>query len=92
WWFNATSGSCQRFSFGGCDENANNFLSERECWRSCVRGGEHCTVPAVTGPCRASFLHWYYSPDNGTCRQFIYGGCRGNKNNYPTREECLTRC
>uniref|UniRef100_A0A8C0HMU7 BPTI/Kunitz inhibitor domain-containing protein n=1 Tax=Buteo japonicus TaxID=224669 RepID=A0A8C0HMU7_9AVES len=52
----------------------------------------YCTVPRVTGPCRASFLRWYYSPANRTCRQFIYGGCRGNKNNYQHEEECLKRC
>ncbi|XP_049650585.1 kunitz-type protease inhibitor 2 [Accipiter gentilis] len=52
----------------------------------------YCTVPRVTGPCRASFLRWYYSPANQTCRQFIYGGCRGNKNNYQHEEECLKRC
>ncbi|KAM9587618.1 kunitz-type protease inhibitor 2 [Morphnus guianensis] len=52
----------------------------------------YCTVPRVTGPCRASFLRWYYSPANRTCRQFIYGGCQGNKNNYQHEEECLKRC
>uniref|UniRef100_A0A8C0BF34 BPTI/Kunitz inhibitor domain-containing protein n=1 Tax=Buteo japonicus TaxID=224669 RepID=A0A8C0BF34_9AVES len=55
-------------------------------------GDPYCTVPRVTGPCRASFLRWYYSPANRTCRQFIYGGCRGNKNNYQHEEECLKRC
>ncbi|NWH17749.1 SPIT2 inhibitor, partial [Grus americana] len=92
WWFNVTVGSCQSFVFGGCEGNANNFPTERECRESCVLGGESCTVPRVTGPCRASFLRWYYNPANRTCRQFIYGGCRGNKNNYQNEEECLNRC
>ncbi|XP_074990515.1 kunitz-type protease inhibitor 2 [Calonectris borealis] len=111
WWFNVTGGACQSFVFGGCDGNANNFPTERECRESCVLGGaskkpehraeqtdadttydEFCAVPRVTGPCRASFLRWYYSPANRTCRQFIYGGCRGNKNNYQNEEECLSRC
>ncbi|KAM9270531.1 kunitz-type protease inhibitor 2 [Cariama cristata] len=111
WWFNITSGSCQSFIFGGCHGNANNFLTERECQKSCILGGalkkpehraehtnadptynEYCTVPQLTGPCRASFLRWYYSPANRTCQQFTYGGCRGNKNNYQNKEECLSRC
>ncbi|XP_064295785.1 kunitz-type protease inhibitor 2, partial [Phalacrocorax carbo] len=53
---------------------------------------EHCAVPRVTGPCRAAFPRWYYSPANRTCRRFTYGGCRGNRNNYRSREECLSRC
>ncbi|NXN66962.1 SPIT2 inhibitor, partial [Himantopus himantopus] len=90
WWFNGTAGICQSFLFTGCQGNANNFPSERECRESCR--GEHCAAPRVTGPCRASFPRWYYVPVNQTCRQFIYGGCRGNKNNYQNEEECLNRC
>ncbi|NXG79994.1 SPIT2 inhibitor, partial [Baryphthengus martii] len=92
WWFNGTGGSCQAFVFGGCKGNANNFATERECRESCARRAEECAVPAVTGPCRASFPRWFYEPVNRTCRLFIYGGCRGNKNNYLSQEECLNRC
>ncbi|XP_068273566.1 kunitz-type protease inhibitor 2 [Nyctibius grandis] len=109
WWFNVTAGSCQSFVFGGCEGNANSFLTERECRESCGLGGaskqperhaeqtradstEYCALPPVTGPCRASFLRWYYSPGNRTCRPFTYGGCRGNQNNHQSEEECLSRC
>uniref|UniRef100_A0A8B9G3P3 BPTI/Kunitz inhibitor domain-containing protein n=1 Tax=Amazona collaria TaxID=241587 RepID=A0A8B9G3P3_9PSIT len=53
---------------------------------------EQCLVPALTGPCRAAFPRWFYSPRDGTCRRFTYGGCRGNRNNYGSREECWQRC
>ncbi|XP_062454275.1 putative Kunitz-type serine protease inhibitor isoform X1 [Rhea pennata] len=132
WWFNATSGLCQSFIFGGCNANLNNFVTEQECQASCApskgekdsneiplpsrkvegqsadaanKPGHHaeqandsfsyeefCMVPQVTGPCRASFFRWYYSPANRTCKQFIYGGCRGNKNNYQKEEQCMRRC
>ncbi|XP_069738376.1 putative Kunitz-type serine protease inhibitor [Phaenicophaeus curvirostris] len=51
-----------------------------------------CTAPALTGPCRASFPRWFYLPANGTCFVFVYGGCRGNGNNFQSRQECLSRC
>uniref|UniRef100_A0A8B9PFN8 Serine peptidase inhibitor, Kunitz type 2 n=1 Tax=Apteryx owenii TaxID=8824 RepID=A0A8B9PFN8_APTOW len=132
WWFNATSGLCQSFVFGGCNANLNNFVTEQECQASCARSGgekdsneillpsrkvdsqnadaankpghraeqandsfsyeEFCMVPQVTGPCRASFSRWYYSPADRTCKKFIYGGCRGNKNNYQKEEQCMHRC
>ncbi|NXN38039.1 SPIT2 inhibitor, partial [Rhinoptilus africanus] len=88
WWFNGSAGVCQSFIYGGCDGNANSFPSERECQDAC----EHCVAPRVTGPCRAAFPRWFYAPANRTCQQFIYGGCRGNKNNFQSQEECLSRC
>ncbi|XP_071656923.1 putative Kunitz-type serine protease inhibitor [Patagioenas fasciata] len=53
---------------------------------------EYCRAPRVTGPCRAAFRRWFYVPANQTCREFTYGGCRGNKNNYLNEEECWSRC
>uniref|UniRef100_A0A8C3KIE8 BPTI/Kunitz inhibitor domain-containing protein n=1 Tax=Calidris pygmaea TaxID=425635 RepID=A0A8C3KIE8_9CHAR len=52
---------------------------------------EHCALPRVLGPCWPAFSHWFYSPGNGTCQEFIYGGCRGSKKNFQTPEECLSR-
>ncbi|KAM9514319.1 kunitz-type protease inhibitor 2 [Guaruba guarouba] len=103
-WFNSTGGSCQGFTYGGCDGNANNFPTEQECRERCALRrslpgpsaastyAEHCLVPALTGPCRAAFPRWFYSPRDGDCRRFTYGGCRGNRNNYGSREECWRRC
>ncbi|XP_006899798.1 PREDICTED: kunitz-type protease inhibitor 2 [Elephantulus edwardii] len=53
---------------------------------------EYCTAKAVTGPCRAAFPRWYFDTEKNSCNSFIYGGCRGNKNSYHTREECMQRC
>lgn len=57
-----------------------------------AEGNEHCEAKPETGPCRASLRHWYYNRETGNCEVFIYGGCRGNKNNYPTEESCMQTC
>ena len=36
-------------------------------------------------------LRFYFDPSSGTCRQFYYGGCEGNKNNFKTLGECEAR-
>ncbi|XP_015425557.1 PREDICTED: kunitz-type protease inhibitor 2 isoform X2 [Myotis davidii] len=53
---------------------------------------EYCTAKAVTGPCRASFPRWYFDTEKNSCDNFIYGGCWGNKNNYLSKEACMSRC
>ncbi|KAM6307773.1 kunitz-type protease inhibitor 2 [Podargus strigoides] len=106
WWFNGSAGACQPFVYGGCGGNGNNFPGEPECRRSCGHRRGHvpkdpedtsassyaelCAAPPVTGPCRASLARWYWH--NGTCREFLYGGCGGNRNNHGSRAECERRC
>lgn len=51
-----------------------------------------CSLPPVSGPCEAFFPRFYYDAEAGTCRQFIYGGCQGNANNFSTHTECFTMC
>lgn len=35
WWFNEKTHKCERFIFGGCDGNANNFESREQCEATC---------------------------------------------------------
>ncbi|XP_061828218.1 kunitz-type protease inhibitor 2 isoform X3 [Nerophis lumbriciformis] len=53
---------------------------------------ESCEAQPVAGPCRAAFRHWYYDRKAGVCKAFVYGGCRGNKNNYMSQQSCLDSC
>lgn len=53
---------------------------------------ENCLLPSSVGNCRAAFPRFYYDVTNQTCKQFIYGGCGGNDNNFKTQEECEASC
>ncbi|XP_069029260.1 kunitz-type protease inhibitor 2 [Embiotoca jacksoni] len=130
--YNVTDQRCDRFIYGGCESNGNNFKSEEECEAACsgVTGSvlpvdstppplsqlpvkvprmapaapaepsssaslqrtERCEAEPQVGPCRASLKHWYYNKETGSCQSFIYGGCRGNKNNYYSKESCMATC
>jgi len=96
--FDSESGICSSFRYGGCRGNGNNFASQQDCEARCVnsrRSGRRqesdpCSLPMDGGPCRALKPRYYHN--NGQCEQFIYGGCRGNANNFASLEACQARC
>jgi len=96
--FDSESGSCSGFNYGGCRGNGNNFATQQDCEAKCVnsrRSGRQqdsdpCTLPMDGGPCRALKPRYYHN--NGKCEQFIYGGCRGNGNNFASLESCEAQC
>ncbi|XP_065054572.1 uncharacterized protein LOC135683288 isoform X1 [Rhopilema esculentum] len=53
-----------------------------------------CFLPADPGPCKGRKLRYYYSNDPSVkdCVAFMYGGCRGNGNNFESAEECVSKC
>ncbi|XP_056139180.1 kunitz-type protease inhibitor 2 isoform X2 [Lampris incognitus] len=59
---------------------------------SALEYAEMCEAKPKVGPCRAALRHWYHDGQTRTCKTFIYGGCRGNKNNYVTEESCRAAC
>lgn len=105
WYFDAETGTCNTFIWGGCVGNNNNFASAEECKDAClgveIRRQEQptdekdvdvCQLPAVTGPCRALHLRFFFNSDTSQCEKFVYGGCDGNRNNFETVEACENTC
>jgi hypothetical protein len=51
-----------------------------------------CTLPPDPGPCEAAIRAYTYDVETGLCLPFIYGGCEGNSNRFPTAEDCYRAC
>lgn len=49
-------------------------------------------MPYDVGHCYNYTSRWYYDHENGYCRQFYYGGCGGNENNFADQTECEASC
>jgi len=62
----------------------------RLCFR--VLSAYYCVYSAEKGPCRGSHERFYYDASTKQCKQFIYGGCRGNKNNFRQMHDCKATC
>jgi hypothetical protein len=88
-YFNSKTGKCEKFVYGGCQGNSNNFKTEADCKATCVNV---CSLPKKPGPCKGSFPRYYFDIKSGECKKFIYGGCQGNGNNFVSKSECEKTC
>ncbi|CAM9604038.1 unnamed protein product [Lampetra fluviatilis] len=93
--YNRYTQRCQEFDFGGCNGNANNFETYKECRMACrtvQRVAKKCRLEPETGRCRAAITRHFYNMTTGQCESFVFGGCGGNDNNFRTTEECVESC
>ncbi|KAL1477156.1 hypothetical protein MTO96_035967, partial [Rhipicephalus appendiculatus] len=93
YYFDNVTKTCEKFIYGGCRGNGNNFETLEKCKETCwVTPPEVCTFPADAGPCEAYMPRFFYNTLTKTCEQFVYGGCGGNANNFLTFDACEKKC
>lgn len=51
-----------------------------------------CNESLMEGRCNSSISRVYFNKYSGKCERFIYNGCDGNRNNFPTEEDCYNLC
>ncbi|XP_046877562.1 low-density lipoprotein receptor-related protein 11 [Hypomesus transpacificus] len=57
-----------------------------------VAQADLCSLAPVVGPCKGTFPRWFYDAVAGVCKHFIYGGCKGNHNNFLQETDCINEC
>ncbi|XP_004559225.1 tissue factor pathway inhibitor a isoform X1 [Maylandia zebra] len=94
YFFNVDSGRCELFEYGGCGGNQNNFETLEECEETCLVSDKKnpCHLPQAPGPCRGLVSRFFFDSSSQECKQFYYGGCFGNANNFRTMAECQAKC
>ena len=94
WYFDAKTGQCSGFTYGGCEGNANRFESEEQCQRQCGRfkNQDVCSFEKNIGPCLGRFKKFYYNQNLNLCEEFTFGGCEGNGNRFSSITECEKIC
>ncbi|XP_050665935.1 papilin-like [Leptidea sinapis] len=94
WSFKQTENRCVPFYYTGDGGNDNMFESEQDCVEACPSAyvPDVCTLPAHPGDCDRYETRWFFDTKLTRCRQFYYGGCGGNENNFATEAECENRC
>ncbi|PAV71347.1 hypothetical protein WR25_17674 [Diploscapter pachys] len=77
------------FAFVSARDSNSNETKSRE---SSEKRTHPCQQPIIIGPCRALIKRWAFDQRTNRCREFSYGGCQGNKNNFKTLKECQNTC
>lgn len=103
--YNSTANECQKFIYGGCQSNENNFVTKKACESECQNSVESnteldskkfdkeiCNLKSDTGPCFAHFERYFFNNQTKKCEKFVYGGCQGNDNRFSTLEKCKESC
>ena len=102
YYFDAQMGTCQKFFFGGCEGNKNNFMTLEDCQGRCSMDYsipieeefklEFCFEGKDPGEGDRKIQRWYYDHEDGVCKDFVYGGEKGNRNRFLTRQSCESSC
>lgn len=48
--------------------------------------------PRDGGECPGKFPRYSFDPADNTCKDFVYGGCGGNGNNFASFGDCEAKC
>ncbi|CAH1783698.1 unnamed protein product [Owenia fusiformis] len=95
YYYNPLNNQCLQFSYGGCQGNSNNFLTQTACEKQCMLNETQiCNLPVDNGQfcLEPTGERFSWDPAKKECTSFQYRGCRGNLNNHLTKESCLTKC
>ncbi|XP_026133178.1 WAP, Kazal, immunoglobulin, Kunitz and NTR domain-containing protein 2 [Carassius auratus] len=93
WFYDPQRNNCFTFTYSNCSKNRNHFDAYDTCMSSCRDElAAPCNLPIYQGPCKAYEPRWAYSGSQRQCQPFVYGGCKGNENNFKTKDACLDAC
>ena len=74
------------------EKNACHFLVERNYYTAFYLFSRYMSASDSPGSCKAYIPSWRYDSVTRQCKQFVYGGCQGNENNFSSKQACENTC
>ncbi|VDI45206.1 Hypothetical predicted protein [Mytilus galloprovincialis] len=87
--------TCREFTFTGCFENGNNFLTKSDCESLCGSFTPQLTVCDLQKDAGNGYYYqrlFYYNKVTKSCEIFDYTGQGGNGNRFGTYNDCFNTC
>jgi spondin-1 len=53
---------------------------------------EICAEQKEPGQCQGQFPRYWFNVELKRCERFVYSGCKGNRNQFESEEECKQFC
>uniref|UniRef100_A0A5S6Q1H1 Tissue factor pathway inhibitor n=1 Tax=Trichuris muris TaxID=70415 RepID=A0A5S6Q1H1_TRIMR len=74
WHYNSGTEQCEKFVYGGCEGNGNNFLTKEQCEATCNPSSknEQSGFLVASRPEEASFSQCHLPMDQGPCKQVLF--------------------
>uniref|UniRef100_A0A0K8R9Z9 Putative salivary kunitz domain protein n=1 Tax=Ixodes ricinus TaxID=34613 RepID=A0A0K8R9Z9_IXORI len=100
WHFNGLIGRCERSTPSFCGGKDNTFSEFKNCQQTCeteeIVTPEDCRMNLDRGKCeekkkgrpKKGVYRWYFNSTDNECHKFLWYRCGGNRNNFPTRQDC----
>ncbi|CAD5113927.1 DgyrCDS3087 [Dimorphilus gyrociliatus] len=101
WHFFEGTRKCIPFKYGGEGGNENRYETMENCLQNCSNYLEPsyqiCLQSKDEGEyCKPKFMDrtqkYYFNLENGQCEEMRYKGCRGNDNQFKSKEACEIEC
>ncbi|XP_040065777.1 boophilin-G2-like [Ixodes scapularis] len=101
WHFNNLIGRCERSTSSFCGGKDNTFSTFQDCQQACemeeIITAQDCRMDLNRGMCehkkkgrpKKAVSRWYFNSTDSDCHKFMWHRCSGNRNNFPTKQDCM---
>uniref|UniRef100_V5GY62 BPTI/Kunitz inhibitor domain-containing protein n=1 Tax=Ixodes ricinus TaxID=34613 RepID=V5GY62_IXORI len=94
YFYNMTTEKCEKFDYGGCSGNNNNFRNKSSCTSTCkgVSKKDMCKLTSKKKKCREKSHRFYFHKKTKKCKKIPANECPRRQNYFWNKKKCESIC